>query len=212
MRLKTPLIAGALCVVSAVPAQACFLPYMAMYQAIPASPMFGAAVAFELGDYTYFSPTAYYAMRLGNSAVVTPGIGVCSGEGSTDPFFGSALAFRLTSNENMTLNLQTGLSYLPFDGGSEMTIPIGAAARFTSSGPMSFYAGATLLWQNFDVDGFESVSETDPLLFGGVSGTSGSIGWTLGGMLKMGDGTDFAIVGGINMNQASNAIRNFFRR
>jgi hypothetical protein len=183
---------------------------MVIYETIPTAMTWGVSTAIELGDYTYFSPTGSLAMKLGERAAVIPGIGICSGEGSTDPFFGAAVALRVSQSSNMTINVQSGISYLPFDGGSEMTIPIGAAARFTSSGPISFYAGATLMWSQFSIDGFDSVSETDPLLYGGVMGSSGSIGWTLGGGLKMGEGgSDFAIIVGANLNKASSAIRSF---
>ena len=213
MRMKTPLIAGALCLVSAVPAEACVMYSFTVFNPVPSAMTWGAGTAIALGDYTYFSPTVDVAMKLGDKAVVRPGIGICSGEGSTDPFFGASIGLQVTQNANMTVNLQSGIEYLTFDGGSEMTIPIGAAAKFGSSGPVGFYAGATLLWSSFEVSGpgGGSVSETDPLLYGGITGNSGSLGWTLGGGLKMGEGTDFAIIAAVNMNKASSAIRSFGR-
>ncbi len=111
------------------------------------------------------------AMRLGDNAVVQPAIGICSGGGDTNPFFGAGVAYRLTNNANMSLNLQSGLSYLTADGGNVLTIPIGAALSFKASHTMSWYAGGSLWWSQLDpdVDGFDSVSDSDPVLFGGLS-------------------------------------------
>jgi hypothetical protein len=213
MRMKTPLIAGALCLVSAVPAHACYLYTFTMFNTVPDVITWGAGTSIQLGDYTYFSPTATVAMKLGDKAVVQPGIGICSGEGSTDPFFGASVALQVSQNANMTVNIQSGIEYLTYDGGNEMTIPIGAAAQFGSNA-MKFYAGGSLLWTSYSFDsefGDVSGSDSDPVLFGGIMGASGSLGWTLGGGMKLGDDTDFAIVVGINMNKASSALRNFGR-
>jgi hypothetical protein len=73
------------------------------------------------------------------------------------------------------------------------------------------------LWfWTLDIDALdESVSETDPVLFGGITSKSGSMGWTLGAQLYMGEETDFAVVAGLSFNQAASAIQNIpklFRR
>ena len=80
----------------------------------------------------------------------------------------------------MTFNLQSGISYMPVDGASLMTIQIGAAASFAGTGNMGFYAGASLWWTQVEVDGGGSGSDSDPVLFGGLQGFSGSLGWSLG--------------------------------
>lgn len=153
-------------------------------------------------------------MKLGDKAVVQPGIGICTGEGSSDPYFGAGFAYRLSSNANMTVNLQTGISYLTFDGGNETTIPIGAAFMFKGSSSMSWYAGGSLWWMNssYSVDGFDgSASDTNPVIYGGAQIMSGSLAWTLGGQLLMGDNTEFGIVLGANMNKAASAIQSLPR-
>jgi hypothetical protein len=139
---------------------------------------------------------------------VQPAIGICTGDDETDPFFGGGFAYKLTQSGTMTLNLQSGISYLPFDGGSEMTIPVGLAASFAGSGTMGFYAGGSLWWTQVDIDDFGSDSDSDPVLFGGLQSRSGSMAWSLGAQIKLGDDdTDFGIVAGISMNQGASAIR-----
>lgn len=213
MRMKMPLMAGALCLAVATPAYACNFYFASTYMRIPAKPSFGVGVNGELGDATFWGISGDVAMKLGEKAVVQPGIGICTGEGSTDPYFGAGFAYRLSSNDKMSVNLQTGISYLTYDGGNEMTIPLGAAFAFKGSGNMSWYAGGSLWWSSFSYDvGDVSDSDTSPVLFGGAQIASGAMAWTIGGQLLMGDDTEFGIVVGANMNQAAGAIRSFFRR
>ena len=212
MRMKTPLLAGALCLAVATPAYACNFYFASTFMKVPAKPSFGAGVNGELSDPAFWGISGDVAMRLGDNAVVQPAIGICTGDGETDPFFGAGVAYRLSNNANMSVNLQSGISYLSFDGGNEMTIPIGAALSFKSSPTMSWYAGGSLWWMSVDIDGSGSASDTNPVLFGGLNLTSGPMSWTFGGQLLMGDDTEFGIVVGANMNQGVNAIRSFFRR
>jgi hypothetical protein len=207
MRMRTPLLAGALCLAYATPAFACNFYFASTFMRIPARPSFGAGVEAALSDPSFFGISGDVAMRLGNNMVVQPAIGMCMGNDETDPYFGGGIAYKLTQSGTMTLNLQSGISYLPFDGGSEMTIPIGLAASFAGSGTMGFYAGASLWWTQFEIDDFDSVSDSDPVLFGGLQSKSGSLGWSLGGVLYMGDDTEFGIVAGVSMNQGASAIR-----
>ena len=207
MRIRTPLLAGALCLAYATPAFACNFYFASTFMRIPARPSFGAGVEAALSDPSFFGISGDVAMRLGNNMVVQPAVGICTGDGETDPYFGAGVGYKLTQSGTMTLNLQSGISYLPFDGGSEMTIPIGLAASFAGSGTMGFYAGASLWWQQVDIDNFDSVSETDPVLFGGLQSRSGSMSWSLGGLLYMGDDTEFGIVAGVSLNQGASAIR-----
>lgn len=154
-------------------------------------------------------------MRLGNNMVVQPAVGICSGDSDTDPYFGAGVSYKLTQSGSMALNLQSGISYMSFDGGNEMTIPIGLAASFGGSGSMGFYAGASLWWTQVDIDNFDSVSNSDPVIFGGLQSRSGSMAWSLGGQLYMGDETDFGIVAGISLTPGASAIRHIgsvFRR
>ena len=207
MRMRTPLLAGALCLAYATPAFACNFYFASTFMRIPARPAFGAGVEATFSDPAFFAISGDVAMRLGNNMVVQPGIGICTGDDNTDPFFGAGVAYKLAESATVAFNLQSGISYLPLDGANLMTIPIGAAASFAGAGSMGFYAGASLWWTNVDPDVGESVSETDPVLFGGIQGFSGSLGWSLGGQLYMGDDTEFAIVAGIHMHQAASAIR-----
>jgi hypothetical protein len=208
MRMKTPLLAGALCLVSATPAFACNFYFASTFMKMPARPSFGVGVEATFSDPTLTAVSGDVAMRLGNNMVVQPGIGACFSSDDTESFFGAGLAYMLTQSGTMTLNLQSGISYMPLDGGSRMTIPIGLAASFAGSGAMGFYAGASLWLQQFDVDDGESDSETDPVLFGGLQSRSGSLGWSLGGQLYMGNDTEFALIAGVQLNQGASAIRN----
>jgi hypothetical protein len=214
MRMRTPLLAGALCIVSATPAFSCNFYFASTFMRIPARPSFGVGVEATF-DPSFFGISGDVAMRLGNNAVVQPAIGVCSGEDETDPYFGGGFAYKLTQSGTMTLNLQSGISYQSFDGGNMMTVPIGLAASFASTGTMGFYAGASLWWTQVEIDDFDNDSNSDPVLFGGIQSRSGSMAWSLGGLLYMGDDTEFGIVAGISMNQGASAIRhigNLFRK
>ena len=214
MRMRTPLLAGALCIVSATPAFACNFYFASTFMRIPARPSFGVGVEATF-DPSFFGISGDVAMRLGNNAVVQPAIGICSGDDDTDPYFGGGFAYKLTQSGTMTLNLQSGISYQSFDGGNAMTVPIGLAASFASTGTMGFYAGASLWWTQVEIDDFDNDSNSDPVLFGGIQSRSGSMAWSLGGLLYMGDDTEFGIVAGISMNQGASAVRhigNLFRK
>ena len=210
MRMRTPLLAGALCLAYSVPAHAaCMFYSTATYLDIPAGGVtwgLGAALVFSDPSGTAFSGDA--SMRLGDKAVVRPGIGLCSRGGESDPFFGADVGFRLTQSPTMNFNLQSGITYQSLEGGSVMSIPIGAAASFAGSGTMGFYAGGSLVWQQFEFDGGGSTSDTNPMLFGGIGSRSGSMGWKLGGQLLLGDDTEFGVVAGISFAGASSALRN----
>ena len=207
MRMRTPLLAGALCLAYATPAFACNFYFASTFMRIPAKPSFGAGVEAALSDPSFFGISGDVAMRLGNNMVVQPAIGICSGNDDTDPYFGGGVAYKLTQSGTMTLNLQSGISYSTFTGGNSMTIPIGLAASFAGSGTMGFYAGASLWWTQVEVDDVDNFSDSDPVLFGGLQSRSGSLGWSLGGILYMGDDTEFGIAAGVSMNQGASAIR-----
>ena len=212
MRKGTWYFAGALLLAIATPAHACNFYFASTFMKVPARPSFGVGVNGELGDATFWGISGDVAMKLGEQAVVQPGIGICTGEGSSDPFFGAGFAYRLSNNTNMAVNLQSGISYSSFDGGNAMTVPIGAAIQLKGAGSMSWYAGGSLWWTSIDVDGVGSSSDTSPVLFGGAQIASGAMAWTLGGQLLLGDDTEFGIVLGANMNQGVNAIRSFIRK
>ena len=212
MRMRTPILAGALSLVYAVPASAaaCTFYSTATYLDIPVGGVvwgLGGALTFTDPSTTAVSGDA--AMRLGNNIVVRPGIGLCSGGGESDPFFGADVGLQLSQSATMRLNLQSGITYRSIEGGSIMNIPIGAAASFAGSGTMGFYAGGALVWSQIEIDNFDSDSDTNPMLFGGIASRSGSMGWKLGGQLLLGDDTEFGVVAGVNFGTAASALRNF---
>ena len=207
MRMRTPLLAGALCLAYATPAFACNFYFASTFMRIPTRPSFGAGVEAALSDPSFFGISGDVAMRLGNNMVVQPAIGICMGDDDSDPYFGGGIAYKLTQSGTMSLNLQSGISYSTFTGGNAMTIPVGLAASFAGSGTMGFYAGASLWWTQIEVDDVDNFSDSDPVLFGGIQSRSGSLGWSLGGQLLLGDDTEFGIVAGISMNQGASAIR-----
>ena len=209
MRMRTPLLAGALCLVSAAPAYACNFYFNSTFMRIPARPSFGVGVEANLADPATFAISGDVAMRLGNNMVVQPAIAMCIGDDDSDPFFGAGVAYKLTQSGTMGLNLQSGIAYQPGDGANFMTIPIGLAASFAGSGSMGFYAGASLVWTqvDFENDLLEDGSDSDPVLFGGLQSSSGSMAWSLGAQILMGDDTEFGIVAGVGFGQAASAIR-----
>jgi len=215
MRMKTPLLVGAFCLAYATPAYACTFWFSSSFMSIPARPTFGVGVGSWLSDPAYYGISGDVAMKLGEKAVVRPAIGICSGNSQTDPFFGAGLALKVVESGSMSLNIQSGISYLSADGGSETGIPIGAAASFKGSGNVSFFAGAALQWWQVDYDTFGSESGSDPMLYGGLMANSGGMSWTLGGQVLMGDDTDFGIVAGLSLSRSASAIRHLgsvFRR
>jgi hypothetical protein len=209
MRMRTPFLAGALCLAYAVPAGACTYAPFASYTAIPTQMTWGLGISSVFSDPMANGITGDVSMKLGEKAFVRPMVGLCSVDSETNPVFGAGIGLQLSQSSSMSLNLQSGIGYETFDGGSAMSIPIGAAARFSGSGSMNFYAGGSLVWTSVDVDGFGSASDTNPMLYGGVMSRRGSMGWTLGGQLLMGDETEFGIVAGLNFGGAASALRNF---
>ena len=212
MRMRMPLLAGVLCLTTAAPAYACTFFFTSAYMPLPARPSFGVGVLAEFSDPTGLAVSGDVAMKLGEKIVVRPGIGICSYEDAlderqNDPFFGAGVALQLAQNATMSLNVQSGVSYMTFDGGSTTIVPIGLAGMFLGSGSMSFYAGASLWWQQIDIDDFGSDSESDPVLFGGLMANSGALSWTLGAQLYMGDDSEFGLVAGLSLNQGASAIR-----
>lgn len=213
MRMKLPLLAGALCLAYATPAYACNFYFASTFMKIPARPSFGAGVSGELSDPAFWGISGDVAMKLGENAVVQPALGVCTGDGETDPFFGAGVAYRVLNNANVALNLQSGISYLTYDGGNEMVIPVGAALSYKSNATMSWFAGGSVWIQKLDDDLFGSVSDNITVLFGGLQLASGPMAWSFGVEAAMGDGdTEFGVVLGANMNSAASAIRSFIRR
>lgn len=213
MRMRTLVLSCAVSLAYAVPAGACTFYRTATYLDVPAGGVvwgLGGALTFTDPSSTAISGDA--AMRLGNSMVVIPAIGLCSGGGSSDPVFGADFGLRLSQSSTMSLNLQSGIAYRSFSGGSVMNVPIGAAASFGGAGMMGFYAGGSLVWSQFEVDGGGSSSDTNPMLFGGVASRSGSMGWKLGGQLLLGDNSRFGVVAGVSFGGAANAICSFLDR
>ena len=115
MRKGTWYIAGALLLASAAPAHACNFYFASTFMKVPARPSFGVGVNGQLGDATVWGISGDVAMKLGEQAVVQPAIGICTGEGSSDPYFGAGFAYRLSNNTNMAVNLQSGISYSSFE-------------------------------------------------------------------------------------------------
>ena len=65
MRMKMPLLAGALCLASATPAYACNFYFASTFMKVPARPSFGVGVNGELGDATVWGISGDVAMKLG---------------------------------------------------------------------------------------------------------------------------------------------------
>ena len=204
MRMRMPLLTGALCLAQATPAFACDFYFNSTHLRIPARPAFGGGMSTNFGNNTTWSFSGDVAMRLGDKAVVQPGVGFCSGNGS-DWFFGAGGAYRLKQSASMTINLQTGLTYATISGGSQLRIPFGGSLLMKQNEMYSLYGGASFVWTQADFDEFESVSDIDPLVFGGLQYTSGPVVWSFGGQLLFADDIEFGILAGGSMNTGIHA-------
>ena len=70
MRMRTPLLAGALCLAYATPAFACNFYFASTFMRMPAKPSFGVGVEAALSDPSFFGVSGDVAMRLGNNMIV----------------------------------------------------------------------------------------------------------------------------------------------
>jgi hypothetical protein len=180
MRMNTSLLTGALCLAVATPAYACNFYFASTFMKVPAKPSFGIGVNGELGDATIWGISGDVAMRLGDQAVVQPGIGICTGEGETNPYFGAGVAYRLANNANMAVNLQSG------------------SATSTTAAMVTFRSAQRCLRRSETVAlcGWVAVveaerlasanhSDTDPVFFDGLQVSSGPMAWTFGAQLRV---------------------------
>ena len=134
MRMRMPFLTGVLCLAYATPAFACDFYFNSTFLRIPARPAFGGGMQTAFGDATIWSFAGDVAMRLGDKAVVQPGVGFCTGGDNTDWFFGAGGAYRLMQSASMTINFQTGLTYASISGGSQLRIPIGGTILMRQNG------------------------------------------------------------------------------
>ena len=200
MRMRMPFLTGVLCLAYATPAFACDFYFNSTFLRIPARPAFGGGMQTAFGDATIWSFAGDVAMRLGDKAVVQPGLGVCTGGDNTDWFFGAGGAYRIMQSASMTINFQTGLTYASISGGSQLKIPFGGSVLMRQNETMALYGGASFVWSQVDFEEFDSVSDIDPLVFGGLQMTSGPMVWSFGGQLLFADDIELGILAGGSMN------------
>jgi hypothetical protein len=101
---------------------------------------------------------------------------------------------------SMTINFQTGLTYASISGGSQLKIPFGGSLLMRQNETMALYGGASFIWSQVDFEEFDSVSDIDPLVFGGLQMTSGPMVWSFGGQLLFADDIELGILAGGSMN------------
>lgn len=213
MRLRTGyLMAAALVLGLPSQAHACYLYLHSVFLPIPASPTFGAGVQVNPDDEIGYVGSVDAAFKLGSKAVLRPTVGMCKSGDFSELIFGAAAALRVWADAsgNTTVNVQTGLSYMSYDGGSNMTIPVGMAASFKRSNTMSFYAGGSLYLNKYDyetIGGSVSDSDSDPVLFGGLSSNLGSMQVTAGAAVAFASETDIMLNLGFTNWQPTSAIR-----
>lgn len=217
MRWRSPLlVAGALFIGLPAQAHACWLYLHSVYTPIPSSPTFGAGVSVNPDDEIGFVGSADAAFKLGSKAVLRPTVGMCKQGDFSELIFGAAAAFRIWADAsgNTTMNLQTGFSYLSYDGGHDLTIPVGLAAAFKRSNTMSFYAGGSMFLNQYNYDdgfgGEVSDSDPDPVVFGGVTSNMGSMQVIAGAAVAFGYNTDILLNVGFTNWTASSAIRSIY--
>lgn len=183
MRLKRfSLAAGALLLASPVEAWACDFPFNGSFLSRSTGRWsIGGSLGLTTSDPSVLVVAGDATINAGAKAVIRPAIGICrvgggdGGDSSTELMFGGAVGINVWNNADnrVALNVQSGLSYVAFDGGSDMTIPITLAGQLTANETTSLYGGVGMSHNRTSFDnvtpGFDdSFSATDPVLFGGV--------------------------------------------
>jgi len=196
MKIKsalTTLVSMALAFPVAVAGCDTYLGYTFMnFPTSPAS--FGAGLQVQPGEdggATYWIPNVDATFGLGSKLIVKPAIGLCTSTGGPAGFdsgsevtLGGGAAVNVFSQAGTSVNLQAAVTHISYDGGSEQTFPVTAAARFAAGSAANLFGGAGLQFSRDSSPGSEL--DTDPVLFGGVDlGTSVDI--TVGLMLKFGE-------------------------
>ena len=159
------------------------------------------------GGDTFTIANADVAIPLGERGVVLPAVGICSGGDETELTAGGGVGVNLFNSSDglWSVNVQSHLAWASFEGGSEITAPVIAAASYAVNESASIFAGAGLQIGrvSFDSDfsGLDgSETDSDPVGFAGVSFGSESVGFSAGVQIKKGDeDTDYALVGGLRI-------------
>jgi hypothetical protein len=221
MRWRTGiLVAGALSLGLPAQAHACYLYLHSVFLPIPASPTFGAGVQVNPDDEIGWVGSVDAAFKLGSKAVLRPSVGMCKSGDFSELIYGAAAALRIWADAsgNTTVNVQTGFSYVSYDGGNDLTIPVGLAASFKRSNTMSLYAGGSLFLNKYNyetISGDVSDSDPDPVVFAGLSSNLGSMQVTAGAAVAFASETDIMLNLGFTNWQPTSAIRSLvsvFRR
>ncbi len=189
------LLAGATSIMGSTSALACDLYFNSVFLSQPAGRLaIGAGAQIQTGSPSTTIFSGDVSIKLGPKAVLRPGLGLCHQGGgvgfqsSNTLTFGSGLGVRLwnSSNGGVAINGQTGFAYASSDGASSLTFPIGAAAEFKASDQAFVFVGAALQFSRFSYTG-GSQTESDPVLYGGVTVKLKRADLTAGLSLRNGD-------------------------
>lgn len=198
-RRAVVLLTGAACILGPASASACDLYFNSVFLRQPVGRLaIGAGAQIQTGDPTTTIFSGDLSIKLGQKAVVRPGVGLCRQGGgpgfqsSSALTIGSGLGVRLWNSPNggVAINGQAGFAYVSSDGATDLTFPIGAAADFKASDQVSVFAGAALKFSRFSYTG-GSQTDSDPVLYGGVTINLKRADLTAGITLQNGD-TDTA--------------------
>ncbi|MGQ0764305.1 MAG: hypothetical protein ACT4OZ_01395 [Gemmatimonadota bacterium] len=212
MRLKRfSIAAGAFLIALPTEAWACDFPFNGSFLGRSTGKWsIGGSLGLTTSDPSLLVIAGDATINAGTKAVIRPAIGLCrsGGEGSSSEIvFGGGAGINVWNNADnkVALNVQTGLSFVSFDGGKDITIPVTVAGQFMANERTSFYGGAGMSHNRVSIDetspGFDGTfSSTDPVLFGGVQFIQTRVLVVLGLHLLMGDGKNlFTLLGGFQV-------------
>jgi hypothetical protein len=194
--LKKSLLLAAGAAFAAFPsiAAACEPHASALFHRIPRRLDVGAGVNIEPGDYNVMIAAAQVGIGIVNRLAVVPHVGFCTEsapageEDFSAAIFGASAALRLwtSSDDKITINVQTGLNTYSDQGYKETTIPFMAAAEFLATQNLGVFGGAGIISSKESFDGFED-SDSDPVIMAGVNVGISAFVLTGGIRMKMGD-------------------------
>ena len=210
MRVK-PLLIGTACLLLMAPAAlaACDFYMGYTFFRVPSSSVaLGGGMNIQPGsdgEDTYLIPSVDVSIRLGERAVVRPGVGLCTSTGDesdSEVTLGGGFGIHLWTNDegNFSLNLQGAIAHASGDDWSEQTMPFFAAGQYQASETAAVFFGAGFQVGRSSYGDEDAETDSDPMAFGGATFDVSRAAVSAGIQLKKGDSdTDYALVFGLNV-------------
>jgi hypothetical protein len=135
---------------------------------------------------------------------VAPSVGLCTGGDESEVIIGAGAAYSLGRNADgrMAFNIQSHFARGSFEGGSELTIPLVVVGSLAAGSTASVFAGAGLQFYRLSFSGTggsASATDSNPIVFGGVTLDMGTIDLTGGLQLLLADGSDVGLTVGASI-------------